>query len=164
MSEEETFPVKLYVYDLSRGMASAMSEGLLGFRLEGIWHSSIVLNNVEIYYGQGIQQSIPGMTHHGPPLRVVDLGETSIPMEVVREYLNELQEEFAPHKYDLFDHNCNHFSDHLSDFLLGKNIPEYISSLPQTVLQTPFGQMLRPMIEQAMRPAVQGSTANATSL
>ena len=40
-------------------------------------------------------------------------------------------------------------------FLVGKNIPEHITSLPQTVLDTPFGQMLKPQLDQALRGVTQ---------
>lgn len=41
-------------------------------------------------------------------------------------------------------------------FLLGKNIPEHIRNLPQTFLNTPFGQMMKPQIENALRGVTQG--------
>lgn len=41
---------------------------------------------------------------------------------------------------------------------MGKGIPEHITSLPQTVLDTPFGRMLRPQIDAAMRPITQAPT------
>ena len=40
-------------------------------------------------------------------------------------------------------------------FLVGKNIPTHITSLPQTVLDTPFGQMLKPQLDSAMRQMTQ---------
>ena len=40
-------------------------------------------------------------------------------------------------------------------FLLGKGIPDHITSLPQTVLNTPFGQMLKPQLDNAMRGITQ---------
>lgn len=43
-------------------------------------------------------------------------------------------------------------------FLVGKGIPDHITSLPQTVLSTPFGQMLKPQLESAMRGITQAST------
>ena len=42
-------------------------------------------------------------------------------------------------------------------FLLGKNIPEHIRNLPQTFLNTPFGQMMKPQIENALRGVTQGT-------
>ncbi|KAL8770861.1 MAG: hypothetical protein Q9209_003512 [Squamulea sp. 1 TL-2023] len=46
-------------------------------------------------------------------------------------------------------------------FLLGKGIPEHITSLPQTVLNTPFGQMLKPQLDNAMRGITQAPVAPA---
>lgn len=59
-------------------------------------------------------------------------------------------------KYDLFEHNCNNFSNEISEFLTGNGIPSYIIDLPKTFLQTPMGQMLKPMLSQ-----MQGSIQNA---
>lgn len=44
-------------------------------------------------------------------------------------------------------------------FLVGKGIPGHITSLPETVLNTPFGQMLRPQIDSAMRSVTQAPVA-----
>jgi thiol-disulfide isomerase/thioredoxin len=43
-------------------------------------------------------------------------------------------------------------------FLVGKGIPAHITSLPQTVLNTPFGQMLKPQLDAMMRPITQAPT------
>lgn len=40
-------------------------------------------------------------------------------------------------------------------FLVGKGIPEHITSLPQTVLNTPFGQMMKPRLDAAIRGITQ---------
>ena len=40
-------------------------------------------------------------------------------------------------------------------FLVGKGIPDHITSLPQTVLNTPFGQILKPQLDNAMRGITQ---------
>lgn len=39
--------VFLYVYDLSRGVIRVMSAALLGIQLDAVYHTSIVLDNVE---------------------------------------------------------------------------------------------------------------------
>lgn len=162
--KEVSYPVKLYVYDLSHGMAKAFSPQFLGMTIEGVWHTSVVAYGVETYYGAGIQQSIPGKTHHGAPLKIIDMGETQVPPEIFKEMLADINDKYHPDKYDLFDHNCNHMSDEICQTLVGKPIPEDISSLPQSVLATPFGQMLRPMLEQSLKSQVQGATMNAASL
>lgn len=58
-------------------------------------------------------------------------------------------------QYDLFAHNCNNFTNDFAMFLVGKGIPDHITSLPQTVLNTPFGQMLKPQLDASMRNITQ---------
>ncbi|KAK6533449.1 hypothetical protein TWF694_002389 [Orbilia ellipsospora] len=152
MASGEERLVQLYVYDLSKGLARAYSQALLGRQIDAVYHTSIVLDGIEIYYGAGIQRSYPGNTHHGAPEQVVDLGYTALPADVVAEYLESIKEIYGPESYDLFMHNCNNFTDDFSTFLVGKGIPKHITSLPADVLSTPFGQMLRPTIDAAMRP------------
>lgn len=165
-SEDTKYPVKLYVYDLSGGMARSMSQQLLGFSIDAIYHTSIIFNNIEYFYGAGIQTAIPGTTHHGYPGEIVKLGESAIPPEIVDEFLIELQQEYQQENYDLFDHNCNHFTEEFAQFLIGDGIPTTITSLPATVLNTPFGQMIRPYIDQMIRPVVQNpqDTTASTSV
>ncbi|KAJ5120314.1 uncharacterized protein N7515_009702 [Penicillium bovifimosum] len=149
--------VSLYVYDLSKGLARMYSLALTGTQMDAIYHTSIVLNGVEYYFGQGIQTAVPGSTHHGQPLEIVKLGTTELPHEVIEEYLGSLATIYTPESYDLFLHNCNNFTQDLSMFLVGKSIPEHIINLPRTFLETPFGQMMKPQIEMALKGVTQGT-------
>ncbi|KAL3455461.1 PUL domain-containing protein [Aspergillus heterothallicus] len=147
--------VELYVYDLSQGLARMYSQQLTGTHIDAIYHTSLVFNNVEYYFGQGIQTARPGSTHHGQPMEKIQMGKSELPFEVIEEYLQSLTEIYTPESYDLFLHNCNNFTQDLAMFLLGKSIPEHIRNLPQTFLNTPFGQMLKPQIEGALRGVTQ---------
>lgn len=153
--------VELYVYDLSRGLARQLSQSLTGVQIDAIYHTAIVLNNVEYFFGQGIHRKIPGSTHHGRPMKVIHLGRTDLPMDLVDEYIQSLESIYTPESYDLFLHNCNNFTQDLSVFLVGKSIPNEISSLPETFLRTPIGQMLRGQIDQSMRTMTQAPDAVA---
>jgi thiol-disulfide isomerase/thioredoxin len=135
-----------------------MSRQFLGTQIDAVYHTSIVINNIEYYFGQGVQTCRAGATHHGRPMEIIKLGRTDLPIEVILEYLESLKEVYTAESYDLFMHNCNNFSNDFAMFLVGKGIPKHITSLPQTVLNTPFGQMLRPQIEAAMRPVTQAPT------
>lgn len=135
-----------------------MSRQFLGIQIDAVYHTSIVLNNIEYYFGQGVQTCRAGATHHGQPMEKIKLGRTDLPIEVILEYLESLKEVYMPESYDLFMHNCNNFSNDFAMFLVGKGIPAHITSLPETVLNTPFGQMLRPQIDAAMRPITQAPT------
>lgn len=150
MSEETAFPVKVYVYDLSHGMAAMYSPMILGTRLDAIYHTSVVVYGRETYIQEGIKRAQPGKTKYGLPIRVIDMGETYITPEIFDEFLSELEsrEDMKYHasQYDIFENNCNHFTDVLVDFLVGKNLDEKILKLPEVVLNTPNGQMLKQMI------------------
>ncbi|ORX55181.1 DUF862-domain-containing protein [Hesseltinella vesiculosa] len=144
MSEES---VKLYVYDLSRGMAKSMSMGLTGKQIDGIWHTSVVVYGQEFFYGQGISVEQPGQTIHGQPLDVIDIGTTFLPLEVFVEYIDNQRSLYTAEKYHLLDFNCNTFSNDVCQFLTGESIPNHITELPAEFMNTPLGQSLMPMIE-----------------
>lgn len=149
MDQADSYPVKLYVYDLSRGMASQLSPLMLGRQLDGIWHTAIVVHGREFFFsGEGINNCLPGSTSLGDPDSVVDLGASEVPAELFMEYLTSLEEStYRGDTYNLFDHNCNTFSNEVAQFLTGKKIPSHITDLPAEVLSTPFGQALRPLLD-----------------
>ncbi|KAK5103624.1 hypothetical protein LTS08_003042 [Lithohypha guttulata] len=153
--------VELYVYDLSRGMARQYSMAIAGVQIDAIYHTAIVFGDVEYFFGQGVHRKVPGSTHHGRPMKVVRLGKTELPPEVIEEYLESLEAIYTPESYDLFLHNCNNFSQDLSVFLVGKSIPDEIRNLPETFLRTPIGQMLRSQLDQSMRQMTQAPDAVA---
>lgn len=75
--------------------------------IDGFRHSSIVVFGEEIFFGQGIQRTRPGGSHHGQPLKRVKLGTTQIDRETFHEYLASLQEVYTADKYHLLTNNCN---------------------------------------------------------
>ncbi|XP_033745932.1 uncharacterized protein LOC117331352 [Pecten maximus] len=150
MTEEGEWPVKLHVYDLSKGMARGLSAAFLGKQIDGIWHTGIVVYGQEFYYGGtgGIEACPPCGTILGQPDTVEELGMTQIPYDMFLGYLTEqAQSSFRPSCYHLLEHNCNTFSSEVAQFLTGKDIPSHIIGLPAEVLSTPFGQMIKPWVD-----------------
>lgn len=90
-------------------------------------HTSVVAYGREIFFGQGILESIPGQTHHGQPVQVIDCGDTEIDEATFQEYLTSLEEMYTPDKYHLIEFNCNHFTADVIGFLTGAEIPSWIS-------------------------------------
>ncbi|XP_044796743.1 desumoylating isopeptidase 1 isoform X1 [Bubalus bubalis] len=198
MEPPNLYPVKLYVYDLSKGLARRLSPIMLGEggcgeragtgqegsgtagrggqawvttqgkaqrmekrprregkQLEGIWHTSIVVHKDEFFFGSGgISSCPPGRTLLGPPDSVVDVGSTEVTEEIFLEYLSSLGESlFRSEAYNIFENNCNTFSNEVAQFLTGRKIPSYITDLPSEILSTPFGQALRPFLDSiAIQP------------
>ena len=155
---EEGVEVVLLVYDLSQGMAASMSQALIGKHIDGIWHTSIVVYGKEWWFGGGICRAPPGTTPYGRPVQRHPLGRSHIPPSVFREFVTDAASRFSMETYDLLKHNCNHFSNELSNLLVGEDIPQHITSLPEDIMGTPLGQMLWPMIEQ-MQAHMHGTAA-----
>lgn len=149
--------VVLHLYDLSQGMAKNLSRQFLGKQIDGIWHTGIVVFGKEFYYGGGICKDPPSKTPYGTPMRSITLGETEIPEELFLEFLQEIQYKFTADKYDLFENNCNNFTDACSEFLVGEKIPSYITGLPKEVLATPMGKMIKPMVDNMQKSVTQNS-------
>nr|CAH8864404.1 unnamed protein product [Trichobilharzia regenti] len=133
--------VYLYIYDLSGGLARILSPQLLGKQIEGIWHTAAVLYNKEFFFCQsGIQYCEPCTTTLGSPLEKRFMGRTHLTESEIFRYLEQLSGTlFKPGDYNLFEHNCNTFSNHFINHLTSTNIPSYILNLPREVMSTPFG-------------------------
>lgn len=98
-----------------------------------------------------------GGTDLGDPWKVENLGETYLSYFLFLEYINGLgSTTFAPGTYNLFSHNCNKFSEEVSNFLVGKSIPKYILDLPEELLQTPIGQAIGPLTQGLINSAITG--------
>ncbi|XP_036938206.1 desumoylating isopeptidase 1-like [Acanthopagrus latus] len=152
MDQTDSYPALLYIYDLSKGMARQLSPVMLGKQLDGIWHTAIVVHGKEYFYGgEGISNCPPGGTPLGEPDSIVHLGSTEVTAELFMDYLASLSEStYGRDKYNVFEHNCNVFSNEVAQFLTGKKIPSYITDLPSEVLSTPFGQALRPLLDSVV--------------
>ncbi len=68
--------VTLYVYDITSGMAKAMSMMLIGQQIDAIYHTSLVVFGKEYYFGAGTCADPPKTTPFGKPIQEVPLGST----------------------------------------------------------------------------------------
>ena len=95
------YPVEVFIYDLSQGMAKTLGPSLGLPNLEGVWHTSIVVHGTEFYFGStGIQNYVPGKTKFGQPREKRNLGNTSIDMNNLTSYLRQIgQTEYVKSKF-----------------------------------------------------------------
>ena len=49
--------VKLYVYDISQGMAASLGQQLVGQHVPAIYHTGIAVFNREFFFGGGVQET-----------------------------------------------------------------------------------------------------------
>ncbi|KNC80910.1 hypothetical protein SARC_06751 [Sphaeroforma arctica JP610] len=81
------------------------------------------------------------------PCAVVDLGTTDKTREQFLDHLATMEQKFTVETYHILQNNCNNFSHDVANYLVGKDIPSYITGLPNEVMSGPFGAILRPFIE-----------------
>lgn len=151
--------VVLHLYDLSQGMARAMSMGIIGKQLDGIWHSGIAVFGIEYFYGGGICAAPAGRAIPHLSYQEISLGDTSKSQIELETFLQSISHRFTQATYSLLRHNCNNFANEVAIFLTGKGIPEHIIRLPQEFLTSPMGATIAPMIEgmeQRMRNELVG--------
>ena len=150
--------IQLAVYDLSRGMAIALSQQILGQRIEGIWHTGVIAYNAEFYYGGGIQITPPGVFTANNQMQastIITIGQTNKTRNELDLFLTTIASRFTAYTYDLLRNNCNNFANEVCIFLTGKSIPAYILNQGDIIFSTPGGAMLRPMIENMSNQAYQ---------
>ncbi|KAK8737117.1 hypothetical protein OTU49_004804 [Cherax quadricarinatus] len=147
--DDTGYQVELFVYDLSRGLAKTMSPALLGKQIEGIWHTGVVAYGREYFFGSGgIESCRQGGTILGDPDKIEELGHSQVPYQLFLEYIFGLGEgNYKPGAYDLLKHNCNNFSDEVSQFLCGHGVPKHILQLPDEVLNTTLGETLKTVLK-----------------
>lgn len=146
--------VTLLVYDITMGMAKAMSMMLIGQQIDAVYHTSLVVYGTEYFFGGGICQMQPKTTPYGKPIDEVLIGETEIPKEFFEEYLKELDHKYSPEKYDLINHNCNMFTAEAAEFLTGTPLDKKYAGQAKDLLESPAGQMFKPYLMN-MQGAIQ---------
>ncbi|KAF8062009.1 Desi1 [Scenedesmus sp. PABB004] len=106
-------------------MAASLSPMLLGQQIEGVWHTSIVVDGAdEYFFGYGVSKARAGTTMFGTPHHKLDLGTTEVPREMVAELVAELAtSRFTPTAYQLISMNCTHFAHELAQLLVGEGLP-----------------------------------------
>lgn len=134
--------VELWVYALGDDNTVNLVNSMLGTKIEGFWHTSLVVFDREYYFMGGIQKSIPGTTPFGTPSRKIDFGGTEMTQEQLNHFLSSVNDQFTEETYHIIRNNCNHFSNVLMKQLVDKEIPSYIMEVARMFENTPFESLL----------------------
>eukprot|EP00811_Abedinium_folium_P013914 NODE_2294_length_2245_cov_9.914070.p1 GENE.NODE_2294_length_2245_cov_9.914070~~NODE_2294_length_2245_cov_9.914070.p1 ORF type:complete len:728 (+),score=171.90 NODE_2294_length_2245_cov_9.914070:87-2186(+) len=147
--------VTLHLYDISRGAMQAVSLWLLGRHVEGLWHSGLVVFGKEYFFSGDAVHDSPGQTIFGNPAKIVPLGNTLWSEgELHRHIVHELKPRFNRETYDAVGNNCNHFTDRLCQYLLGKNLPDEVVRQPEILLSSGAAHLLRPILNKWLRTGI----------
>lgn len=153
---QPTHEVHLAIYDLSGGMARALSAQFLGAEhvIDIIPHTAIVAYGREYYFGNGIQSDRPSEFRQSRqifPIDVQSLGRTTLTQSEFEAWCRTVTSSglYSPTSYDLLNRNCNNFSHDaaIQGLRLPRGVPDWILEVPRRFLSSPMGQMVRPMLE-----------------
>lgn len=141
--------VAVHLYDISNGAASALAPWLLGHKLEGLWHTGVVVYGREYYFGGDIYYDTPGSTGFGSPTQRIELGFTLWRQEEFHNFIvDELKPIFNRSQYDVITNNCNHFSDRACAYLTGCRLPSEVLRQPESLMKMAAAQTLRPLLNR----------------
>jgi hypothetical protein len=124
----------MHLYDISNGMASKASPYVLSpeQQVEGVYHSGVVVFGKEYFFSRDTVFDEAGGTAFGKPKKVLRLGYTLWRQsELHKHIVDVLKPRFHRDTYDVIDCNCNHFSDTVSMYLLGRHLPEEVYIQPK---------------------------------
>ena len=145
--------VELAIYDLTMGMAKQMAAPLAGLldgkSVEMVPHTGVRVFGREIVYAGGVLSQPIATVEAGmgrKPNQIERLGTTTKTEAEVQAFLRSISHEWTASNYDLWEHNCNNFSERVAQFLTGSSIPRWILDFPREMRSTPIGQMLAPML------------------
>lgn len=150
--------VSLNIYDLSMGMAKHLSQQFVGKQFDHVYHTGIVVFGMEYFYGGGIMKMPPSQTPYGTPISTILLGTTSKTQKEFENWISLLQNsKYHFSKYDLFENNCNNFTQDACQFLCGTdfNIPSEIRNQPSEFKTTEMGRLVANMMN-GMRTSMFG--------
>jgi len=151
MLNRRKLEVQLFRYDLSNGKAKWLTPFLVGHSIAGIWHTGIVVCGKEYWFGGHIFESERGTTPFGTPTQIQTLGETMRTREDLWNFIQtSLVDEFTEANYDVLTHNCNHFSNTISKFLLNESLPDEIMKQPDIFMDSWIAQVLRPTLNRGL--------------
>lgn len=126
--------------------------------------AAIIVHGLEYFFGAGIQSESPAAFRRSVqmfPLQELDLGRTTVTKEQFEAWCVQqmISGRYSAAAYDLFHRNCNNFSHDaaLQGLRLSKGVPHSVLSVPERVLASPMGQMLRPMLQNMQVTRAEGS-------
>merc|ERR1712113_361977 len=91
----------------------------------------------------------------GEPKYIQHLGFTLWRRDELHEFIvSEMRPCFQRDTYDVVCNNCNHFSDRLCMYLVGKHCPKEVLIQPDLLLRSRSVRMVRPLLNYWLRDFV----------
>ena len=104
-----SYPVKLRIYDLSKGIIKSLSPYIIDKQIDGLWHTEILVYDKEYYFNNIdginiiIKDSLSLNEYH--PI-IIDIGITYLSEYILQDYLDGINNRYIYSSYNLFTHNA----------------------------------------------------------
>jgi len=137
--------VTVVVYDLSRGVVKVLSKRFMDAEMTGIWHTGVVVFGTEYFVAGGIRCLPSGSFSVMQNIKIhreIDMGETKVDEQTLREFIQSLHSKYDKNKYDMFTNNCNHFSNEVLSFLKVSTLPSDISNQIELLSKSTIGNLI----------------------
>ncbi|ORE00616.1 DESI1 [Hepatospora eriocheir] len=133
MAGKEGIDFYLKVYDLFPHLNKQHLSRIAGFEIEAIWHTAIEVDGDEYFFGKGIIKMDKNVMYGtGAFIEKIYMGRHKTEKKEFEEFLNVLNESLFSHdKYHVLNHNCNHFTNFLSNHFFKRDIPKKILELAE---------------------------------
>jgi len=145
----------LNMYDLSNGFAERFGDFIISNHMEGVWHTGLCVFGKEYFFSRDTVFDDAGMTSFGKPHKVIRLGYTLWRQSELHKHIVEVcKPKFHRGTYDAIDFNCNNFTNHLSQYLVGKNLPDEVYNMSQHLKTSSIVRAIRPVLTWWLRDGV----------
>ena len=162
----ELNPVKLKIYDLSRGVAKRTTGIVLGKTIDAIYHAGIEVYGREYWYGPAGILCAPVSffeSHNDLPPLEVHCTTTRVSQAEFEAFLRNNESRFTRANYNLAKNNCNNFAQSVSAFLTnGQRIPAYIIWQVREISTAPHASRLLPLMDIVSKSMTCGFDIDAT--
>lgn len=147
--------VTLHLYDLSNGFADKFGDFIVSHHLEGVWHTGLCVFGKEYFFSRDTVFDEAGTTSFGKPHKVISLGYTLWRQsELHKHIVDDLKTKFHRGTYDAIDFNCNNFTNALSNYLVGKNLPDEVFHMASHLKTSAMVRAIRPVLTWWLRDGV----------
>mmetsp|Transcript_60890 Transcript_60890/g.145121 ORF Transcript_60890/g.145121 Transcript_60890/m.145121 type:complete len:377 (+) Transcript_60890:104-1234(+) len=156
--EPDVTEVRLSVYTLKFTEVTLLDS--MGANFIGAYHSGVVFHGSEWAYGGHDEEGLSGVYSCRPEenpefrfYRRIVLGRVRAPREALRGVIGMLENDrhWEGNRYDLVEHNCNHFASALCWKLLRRTPPSWVNKTAEGLAE---GRRKRRALEAALKKAM----------
>jgi len=168
LSWERTNPqiARLHIYKLNAALLGGVTTmaGMFTNIKGTAYHTGLEVFGVEWCYGasdagSGVAAVMPGRSHLGTEVEVVEMGRTLLSVDEVIKIIKDTRHDWMGPEYHILKHNCHSYCEMLRKYLkIGKELPDKLFELQRSA-QESLGPRMMDMLFGDVEAAGAGMSA-----